>query len=528
MFRIVWNSALTTWLLLGLCLTPVLAQRPAFNELLGRADQAMAAGDLDKAISLYEKLANFYPNSAQAHNKLGLAHFKKGNDPRAIYSFRQSLALARDNDEALHNLVLASGRQADTLAKEARFVEAAQNLDELLRHYSWHPQYAVIVYYRGRLEFLRGQPLDGLAWWKKAANLAPDSGVAKVVAAQTRPMGPSTVALYQEALTKVATEPAFDLLLGDRYLDAGQPAEALAAYLQGLAKCQQTQIPFPLLSLKAGQAALTLGDPATAIPILEEAKVQRPDWASIRTTLWAAYLASKESVKADQALQEAFELDGRPKLALLGDTAAVRMTTPGGALVLNAATAVSPTPGKLTMSVGDSAPLELELGPNHAVIYRLANGRLSLESQAELSRGSSQEGALAPALVAKDRRGNFYRLSDALLKRPIVVVFWSANSPDPVELLTGLGALWTRYGGDLEAVAIHTEPSAQKQAHQIYLSQPGTTAQLWGDASSGKDFGIADSPAVVVIDRQGRIVRRETAPSARLFVELPAFIDSLP
>ncbi len=528
MFRLSWKLAINIWLLLGLSLTPILAQRPAFNELMGRADKAMAAGDLEQAVNLYEKLANFYPNSAQAHNKLGLAHFKKGNDPRAIYSFRQSLALSRDNDEALHNLVLASGRQADTLSKEARFVEAAQNLDELLRDYSWHPQYAVILYYRGRLEFLRGQPADGLAWWKRAAKLAPESGVAKVVAAQSRPMAPATIALYQEASKKVKTEPGFDLLLGDRYLDAGKPGDALEAYQQGLAKCRQAQIPFPLLSLKTGQAALLAGDVSLAVSVLEEAKLQRPDWASIRTTLWAAYLASGQSVQADQALQEAFELDGKPKLALMGEASPVRLTTPGGATVLKAVNAVSPTPGKATLSVDKGEPLTLEIKPGDALVYRVFNGQLSLESQAALSRGASQEGSLAPALVAKDRRGTIYRLSDALLKRPIVVVFWTARGEEALDLLTGLGALWTRYNGNLEAVAIHTDPAAQKEAQRIYLGQPGTIAQLWGEPGSGKDFGVTTSPAVVVIDRAGRIVRRETSPNAKLFVDLPAFLDGLP
>ena len=179
---------------------PAHAQRPAFQGLYQRAEAALAANDLDKAITLYEKLANFYPSSSVAQNRLGFAHFKKGNDARAIYCFRQALALSRDteealqnNNEALHNLILASARQADTLAREARFSEAAQNLDELISHYSWHPQVAALMYYRGRMEFLRGKPEDGLVWWKKAAKAAPTSGVAKVVQAQTQPMNPATV-----------------------------------------------------------------------------------------------------------------------------------------------------------------------------------------------------------------------------------------------------------------------------------------------------------------------------------------------
>ena len=528
MFRLIWKLTITTWLCLGLCLTPALAQRPAFNDLLSRADKALAAGDLEQAVNLYEKLANFYPDSAQAHNKLGLAHFKKGNDPRAIYSFRQSLARSRQNDEALHNLILASGRYADTLSREARFAEAGQNLDELLREYSWHPQYSALLYYRGRLEFLRGQPADGLNWWKRAAKLAPESGVAKVVAAQSRPFSPATVELYREASKKVKSEPGFDLLLGDRYLEAKQPAEALKTYSAGLEKCRQARIPFPLLSLKTAQVALASGDPDTAISVLEEAKRERPDWASLRTSLWGAYLSAGKSAEAAQALQDAYQLDGKPKLAIIGDSSApVRLTTPGGSTTLTAVQTVSPTAGTATLTVGQGEALTVEIKANDALVYRVSGDRLSLENQAVLTRSSSQEGTLAPPLVAKDRRGNFYRLSDALLKRPIVVLFWNADGQDPVALLTGLGALWTRYNGNLETVAIHTQPSVQAEAQRIYLSQPGTSAQLWGDPSSGKDFGVEGSPALVVIDRAGRIVRREE-PNAQLFIDLPAYIDSLP
>lgn len=521
--------AIAVGLLLWMALTPAFAQRPPFAELEGRADQALAAGDLDKAILLYEKLANFYPDSAVAHNKLGVAHFKKGNDPRAIYSFRQALALSRGNEQALSNLILASGRQADNLSREARFSEAAAGLDDLIASYSWHPQYSVLLYYRGRLEFLRGQSDDGLAWWKKAAALAPDSGVAKVIAAQSRPLDDKTIKLYKEASAKAKTEPAFDLLLGNRYLEAHRHSEASTAYAAGLEKCRAQKIPFPILSLKAAQANLADSDTAGAIAILEEARLQRPDWASLRTLLWASYLTAGDTAKADQTLQDAFELDGRPKLALLGaSTKPVRLTTSGGSLSIFPVNAVSPSEGKATLTL-EGQKLEVDIKPGDALIYRVSNGQLAQESQATLSRASGiQEGTLAPPLVAKDRRGGIYRLADALLKRPIVIVFWSANGTNPLGMLNGLGGLESRYGEKLETVAIHTDPAAQKDAQRLYLSQPGTSAQLWGDSETGKVFGITATPAVVVIDRSGRIVMRDPAPTEGLFLQLPALIDGLP
>ncbi len=528
MLRSAWKALLLFGICFSLALTPALAQRPSFSELQGRADRALAAGDLDKAVTLYEKLANFYPNSSEAHNKLGYAHYKKGNDPRAIYSFRRALSLNRGNDQALHNLVLASGRQADALSKEARFAEAARNLDDLIAHYSWHPQVSVLLYYRGRLEFLKGQPDDGLVWWKKAAAKAPTSGVAKVIAAGERPLDDKTIALYNDASAQAKTEPAYDYLLGARLLEARRFAPASAAFERGLKKCTQAGMPFPLLSLKAAQARLGDNDTTGAIALLEQARLQRPDWASLRTLLWACYLQSGDAVKADQTLQDAFDLDGQPKLALLGRSAnPVKLTTVTGTTSLLPVGAASPPVGRATLSL-DSQNVTFDVAAGDAVVYQVGAAGVSLVSQAKLSKASQQEGALAPPLVAKDRRGHLFRLTDALLKRPIVLVFWSAKGRNPLGMLNGLGALNARYGDRLETVAIHTDPASQKEAQRLYLGQPGTSAQLWGESTTGKDFGVATSPAVVVIDRSGRVVLRELAPTDQLFTDLPGFLDSLP
>ncbi len=520
---------ITPLIFVCLLVPPALAQQPAFAELFQRAEAALAANDIDKAITLYEKLANFYPNSSVAQNRLGFAHFKKGNDPRAIYCFRKALSLSRDNDEALHNLILAGGRQADTLAREARFAEAAKSLDELIAHYSWHPQAAALLYYRGRVEFLRGKPEDGLNWWKKAAKAAPTSGVAKVVLAQTLPMGEKAVNLYYEAAKKVPTEPAFDYLLGHRYLEIQDTEQALKSFDRGLSKCRETDIPFPLLGLKAAQAALSLQQTDKAVKLLEEAKLQRPDWASIRTNLWAAYLLAGDPGLADSALQDAFELDGRPKLAVLSqEKSRVELTTSGGSLELTPVSAVSPSVGPAALAIPGGAKIDFQVKAGDAIVYETDGKTLTLVSRAQLSRQTPQEGSLAPALVAKDRRGSLYRMSDALLKRPIVILFWSSQDAGPKELLDGLGAIDARYKGSVETVAVHVDPKSQKDALRLYLSQPGTSAQLWGEASSPQDFGLKGHPCVAVVDRSGRIVMRVDAPTTTTFKDLPWFLDDLP
>ena len=505
-----------------------LAQRPAYSPLLQRAEKALKAQDLDHAVVLYEKLANFYPQSSEAHNRLGYAHYLKGNDPRAIFSFRRALSLSRRNDQALHNLLLASGRQADSLAHDNAFTEAASTLDELVSAYSWHPQHVVLLYYRGRMEFLRGRPDEGLRWWRKAANRAPGSGVAKVMAAQKQALNAKTVALYEEASSKVENEAAFGYLLGKRQMDASQFENAYQTLSVALDRSIKTDIPFPLLSYKFAQASLATGRNQEAIEELENAKRQRPDWASVRSLLWSSLLTDNQLGQADQALQEAFELDRKPKLAILGsprDT--VRLKTSNGSLLLIPPTGVSLSPGPISLVTENGTSQALTIRENEAIVYQVQGNTLSEQSTATLSTNTGGPGQLAPPMVAKDRRGRLYRLTESLLKQPIAILFWDVGDEEAAQQLTNLGSLVTRLGAELETVAIHTDPNTQKQAQRLYLSQPGTSAQLWGDRDTANKFGVEESPSLLLIDINGRIIMKRTGPTEELFKDLESYQSQL-
>jgi tetratricopeptide (TPR) repeat protein len=501
--------------------------RPPFDPLLARAEAALKANDLEKAVILYEKLANFYPNSSLAHNRLGHVHFLRGNDPRAIYSFRKALGLDRRNDEALHNLLLASGRQADALARENSFAEAAGILDDMIYSYSWHPQHAVLLYYRGRLEFLRGRPDEGLNWWKKASAQAPGSGVAQVIAAQTRPLA-KALPVYAKANEKVKTEPGFDYLLGKRQFEAKQYEEAFATYSKGMEKSRAAKIPFPLLSLKLAQTALITGRTQEAIDILEEAKKQRPDWASVRTLLWPAYLVAGNPTAADAAVQEAYELDGRPKLCILGDSTPVRLKTANGSLLLIPPIAQSLPEGNVSLTPEGGSSTNAQLGSSDAMVLRVAGGALQTESSAQMVSSAGTAGQLAPPLVAKDRRGRFYRLAESLLKRPIVILFWDVrDGEEATNQLAQLGAIASQFEGQADTVAIHTDAATQKDALRLYLSQPGTSAQLWGDLEIAQQFGVSEVPSLVVIDTNGRITLTRSGTATVMFDRLNDYVETL-
>lgn len=507
-------------LLVALLSVPVLADRPAFEPLLQRAENALAADDIELALELYEKLANFYPKSSLAWNRLGFAHYKKKNDPRAIYCFRKALSLKR-NDEALHNLILASGRMADGFAREAQFTEAARTLENLISAYGWHPQSAVLLYYRGRMEFLRGSPEQGLDWWKKAAKRAPSSNIAKVVAAQGRELNAGTLKLYEAAAKKVKTEPAFNYLLGKRQYNAGQLNEAYKTLTAGMAKSKKLDIPFPLLGIQTAKAAAATGKLDEAIETLEAAKRHRPDWASVRTALWPAYLAAGRETDADQALQDSHELDQRSKLAVLGPSdTPVRVTTNNGSVKLVPPDAVSLKPGKITLNTADSGKVTVRVGEREAVVYRVGDdGSLAEQSRAQMVAAEGA-GQLAPPLVLKTRRGRIYRFADTLLKQPMLILFWTSEDPGAKDLFHGLGEMEAQFDDHLETVFFHTDPGAQKEAARLYMSQPGTSAQLWGDGDAAAQFGVQEVPALVLVDKSGRITMTRYGTPLELFQDM--------
>ncbi len=524
--RILLSTLLTVvWVALS---QPALAQKPSFDSLYSKAEEALAAEDLDQAVLLFEKLVGFFPESSIAHNRLGLVHYKRGNDGRAIFSFRKALSLSRTNEEAQHNLILASGRHADNLVRESRFAEASRILDELISTYAWHPQVSALLYYRGRLEFFRGSPDEGLKWWRKAAEKAPESGVAAVINAENRStFDDGTLRLYQRAIDRVPSEPSFSYLLGRRLqARAGSPEETFQALFRGIEVARESQLPFPLLSLATARAALTLGRADEAVNLLEEAKRQRPDWASLRALLWLAYLEKGQGAQADQALQEAFELDSSPRLGLIGSGAqSVTVTTSGGNQSVRPPLSMTVTPGPCKVTIGDQS-LTLELSEDNAALVRISTDQPpELVSKAKLIATRGQSGQLAPPLVAKDRRGRIYRLADQLLKKPVVILFWNSEDPEANSHLANFGALSSRWGDRIEAVSIHSNPETQKDALRLYLSQPANTAQLWGDPRILELFNIEEVPAILVIDGNGRIVlARQDVPRA-LSGEIHTYIE---
>lgn len=100
-----WEQALT-------CYQQALEHDPDCQPILQNLGETLmrvgweqgANGDVEGAISTYQKLITVVPDNAEAHNNLGVIHFKKREYDKAETYFETALALDANYDEAQTNL----------------------------------------------------------------------------------------------------------------------------------------------------------------------------------------------------------------------------------------------------------------------------------------------------------------------------------------------------------------------------------------------------------------------------------------
>ena len=90
---------------------------------IGKGLKALAAGDAQQAIEAFKRAVQAAPQSAEAHNHLGVALDKAGDPEGAITEFRKAISLQLQNAAAYNNV-------GDLLAKQGN-IDAA--IDELER-----------------------------------------------------------------------------------------------------------------------------------------------------------------------------------------------------------------------------------------------------------------------------------------------------------------------------------------------------------------------------------------------------------
>jgi tetratricopeptide (TPR) repeat protein len=106
-------------LALALLLWPAAAGAQAIDQAWKRGNDATFKGDYDTALAAYTELDRQGIVSADLFYNLGVAHYRKGDLGRAIWSFERAVALDPDAEDARFNLTqarkLAARRATDKL-----------------------------------------------------------------------------------------------------------------------------------------------------------------------------------------------------------------------------------------------------------------------------------------------------------------------------------------------------------------------------------------------------------------------------
>jgi len=499
-----------TLLLVGL--TCSLALAGPFEDRQKAGDAALQRKDYDTAIQQFERLVNEYPTSAEAHNALGYACFLNARYEKAIFQFKAALQYNPSHPSAQKNLILAAEKLAVERSAELEFQEALTLLKEVESRYGHHPLGPTLDYTRGQLEFYRSNEAGGLKAFKEVAARVPASGTAHFVKAfEFHKAGKLDEAgkFYELALKKLPNEAIFRNWYGLLLADTNKLDLAAAQFERAL------EDPPPYLDLRLNLARVyqKQGSLDKALVQLKSARQLRPDFASVHLWLAALYQATGDNDAAAREFGLAFNVDKRGAVVVTAPVTGTSVWIDGRYL------GVTPIAGfidegnhVLKVQSPGQKPSTRELSvPAGKVAFATAGSLIELRVVNGESLIPPGDAVPAPTFQLKDRYNRIWRSFLHFHRRPVVLMFWEADSPSAIPALEALGALAGRHPEEIEVAAIHSDPEKAKKAQSLLMSLPADFAQLWGQ--EGKllnEYGFKpqDLPAVVIVDLDGYIVYR--------------------
>ncbi len=272
---------------LFLSLVPVLGQSAPgppgdLASRLADADRALKAGQLARAVELYEDvIALDYPNF-RAHFGLGLAFFKAGKLKEALFEFRQLTRLFPKRFEGWYNLGITQARLTNwKAAAEALAQAVAVGREAKLPAPALRPAYLALA------EAYRKQGQPGLAAevLSQAHRLLPDDLevaylLADALAAADR--GEEAIPYLYQVLAKRPDDVRAALLLADVYVDQDLPERAVRVLDRALAATSDAKKRARLVYKKALVLGSLGADKKEVEALLEQATQADPD-------LWQAH-----------------------------------------------------------------------------------------------------------------------------------------------------------------------------------------------------------------------------------------------
>lgn len=263
-----------------------------------------SGADPREVIAAFEAASRLKPDSAEAHNYLGLVYLQTGDDPRAAVAFRQAISIQPDNAEAHANLgaLLTATDVAESVKELEKAVQLQPGL--LKAHYNLAIAYGSSPKHGVDREIAQLRKLLGLdANYPRAAfslgkALLRKGNVAEAVT-------------NLELAAKM--EPGFGeahYQLGLALSRAGRAQEAAAELRQGrelIAASQREQT--ILLDMSEAKAALEKAEFAQAQAMFRRVLKEQPSLAEAHYQLGLALAGSGESETAAAAFAKALELN---------------------------------------------------------------------------------------------------------------------------------------------------------------------------------------------------------------------------
>jgi serine/threonine-protein kinase len=251
------------------------------------------------ALGFYRAALAVRPGSPGVHHNLGRALLLLGRLAEAESSFRRAIALQDNYSYAHNNLAVA-------LLQMGRLDEAEA---ELHRAIAANPGNASAHANMGRVLDKKGDLARALAWFRKAAELAPRARqyAALGVACYRMRRLPEAIAALRQAARLGPTDAAVHGNLGLALTDAGDHKAALDAL--DVSMCLDPDSPITLKN--RALACARLGRHDEAIEQLQEVIRRRPGDAQAHTNLSVSLLARGEAHKARAAAARAVDLDSK-------------------------------------------------------------------------------------------------------------------------------------------------------------------------------------------------------------------------
>ena len=273
---------------------------PGRFELQQLASVYALAGYIEDSIPLYHTILQHDPDSASAHNLLGISLFKQNDWENAEFHYRQALRLNPEMVDAQYNLALVATRREKTEEAIEKYRAVIQKVPD---YFDAHFDLALLFQSLEQLE-------DATTHFREAVRIQPDNIELRrllAVALIRQGLPDQAVPHFRSAVKRDPSHAETWNDLGAALLQSGQPADAVVCFRRVLEirpgwKSVMNNLAWTL----ATSDDPDLGEPEEAVRLAEQLTraVANPPFYML-DTLAAAYASLQQYEKAAEVAEQA-------------------------------------------------------------------------------------------------------------------------------------------------------------------------------------------------------------------------------